>query len=284
MMRMRRETGVVVATALVAAVCLSLPAMAAPARLSHRLWALPGLPAQTELEAYRGAGFDEVVVPVGRAELVGGRTRVSLTPLPEAGLLAGWNVTAMVWVTASGKDSGDAASFASQVKPLLGTLRSDVVLLVTTSWAEGLPAFASAVAGKLGRTVELAMPAGALAAHLPKGGWKGVRAVSVALGNSGTLGFPNSTFQDDITAVDALADRLCQYRVAIPVASRVTPPPGPSPVSLGAIAVAGVATYRPGARGDDLELTRAVDWVVHHWPRGRRSSSSSWTPRGITAT
>jgi hypothetical protein len=260
MIEMRRMTSTVVTIVMLLSVCLAGVALTAPTRLSHRLWALPGLPPQSELDVYRAAGFDEVVVPVGRAELDGGKVRLSLMPLPEAGRLVGWKVTALVMVHASGKATGDAAAFASQVTPVLGTLKSGGILLAATGWAEGIPGFASALASKLGRTVELAMPVGDLAAHLPAGGWKGVQSVAVGLGNPGSLGFPNSTFQDDLTAIDALAGRLCPYRVAIPLASRVTPAPGASGVSLAAIAVAGVATYRPGARGDDLELVKAVDW------------------------
>ena len=51
---------------------------------------------------------------------------------------------------ASDKQTKDCEELImSQVTPLLGTLKSNGVLLATTSWGEGLPAFASAVAGKL---------------------------------------------------------------------------------------------------------------------------------------
>jgi hypothetical protein len=84
--------------------------------------------------------------------------------------------------------------------------------------------------------------------------------VAVALGTPDRLGFPATTRQDDLVALDKLSDRLTGFRAAIVVASRSTPPPGPSGVSLATVAVGGVATYRPGARGDVFRMEKPVDW------------------------
>jgi hypothetical protein len=196
---------------------------------------------------------------VGQLSLTGKTSSLTLDKLPDFAQLSSWNVAALVWVSPSGESSGDAARFVTQLGsvslPAGGSL-----LLAARQWGNGVPAFASAVASRLGRTVELAVPAADLQAHLPVGGWPGVLPVAVALGSPDRLGFPATTRQDDLEALDKLSERLTDFRVAIVVLSRATPPPPSASVSLATVASEGVATYHPGTRGSVFRMEKPVSW------------------------
>jgi hypothetical protein len=232
-----------------------------PRVLTHRVWLLGEVPDAATLTELRAAGVDGLVLPVGNVALANESCRFTLTSLPDLKVLAGWSVTALVWLEGDGKASGDPATFAAQLAPVERSLpgRSGL-LLVAKKFSPGLPAFASGVARRLRRTVELALPAPALAQHVPVGGWEGVDAVAVAFGNPAALGFPQSTIQDDLMAVEALDTSDLPYRAAIVVAPRADPPPGPAGASLSTIAGGETAIYRPGERGDVFQLRKPVDW------------------------
>jgi hypothetical protein len=232
-----------------------------PRALQHRVWLLGRVPDETTLTALRSGGVDGLVLPVGQVQLLDGSSRFTLTPLPDLGALAGWSVTPLVWVEAGGTASGDPTSFSSQVAPVQRMFKGGAALLLaSTRYAPGLVSFATAVARKLGQTVELALPAQDIVQHLPKGGWKEIRAVAVTFGNPSALGFPQTTLQDDLVALDGLDAALVAYRGAIVVAPRSTPAPGPAGVSLASIVGGQTSIYRPGERGDVFQLHKAVDW------------------------
>jgi hypothetical protein len=229
--------------------------------LKHRVWLLNGLPDDATLTALRAAGVRGLVLPVGQVELAGDASRFTLSPLPDLKGLAGWDVTPLVWVEGSGKASGDPDTFAAQLAPVQGSFPGGAgLLLVSKRYSPGVVGLAAGAAKKLRQTVELALPAAELAQHAPRGGWEMIRAVVVAFGNPPALGFPASTLQDDLMALDRLDAGLVPYRVAIVVVPRATPPPGPAGVSLAAIAGAETSVFSPGERGDVFQLRKAVSW------------------------
>ncbi len=253
--------------ALAPAWCLA----ATGSRLSHRVWVLSELPSQGELQDLRSAGVSALAVQVGQLELRGTSSNLTLSKVGDLGSLSGWSVAALVWVDAAAQGQGDAEGFLTQLGPVMRTLPGGgSLLLAARSWSEALPAFATAVAQRLGHTVELAVPAVDLALHLPERGWQGVLPVAVGLGAPDRLGFPATTRQDDIIALDKLAERLVEYRVAVVAVSRATPPPGPRGASLGIVATSGVAEYRPGPRGDVFRLAKPVDWGGTRLEAGRQ--------------
>ena len=259
---------------LVAAVTLLLAAAGAAAEnqrlLKQRVWLLGGVPAESTLAALRAAGVDGLVLPVGRVELGDASSRFALAQLPDLSVLSGWSVTLLVWVEGSGKVSGDPSDFALQFIPLQRGIRgSEGLLLACRGFFPGLAGFATGVAARLGRPVELALPVQDLAQHMPVGGWPSVRPVVVAFGNPSALGFPLSTLQDDLAALDSLEAMRAAYRAAIIVAPSAAPPPGPAGVSLNVLSSAETATFNPGARGNVFRLRRPVDWGGMPLPVGQ---------------
>jgi hypothetical protein len=259
------------ALALVALLSATLARGEAARELTHRVWVLDRLPDEAVLTSLRAAGVDGLVVQVGSVELNGDASRFSLAPLPEARALAGWRVTALVWAEGSGRAPGDPATFAAQLAAVQTSLPGTPgLLLAARQVSPGIVAFAVGVASRLGRRVELALPAQELAHTLPPEGWKNVLPVAVAFGNPPALGFPPSTLQDDLAALDRLDATGLPYRAAIVVAPRATPAPGPSGASLAAVAGGETATYRPGERGDTFVLHKAVNWGGTEVPAGGR--------------
>jgi hypothetical protein len=232
-----------------------------PRALTHRVWLLGELPDAATLTDLRAVGVDGLVLPVGNVELANGSSRFTLTPLPDLKVLAGWSVTPLVWVEGDGKTSGDPATFAAQLAPVQRSLpgRSGL-LLAAKKFSPGVAEFAVGVGKRLRRRVDLALPAPELAQHVPMGGWEGIDAVAVAFGNPSALGFPQSTLQDDLTALEGLDASDLPYRVAIVVSPRADPPPGPAGASLAAVAGGEAAIYRPGDRGDVFQLRKPVNW------------------------
>jgi hypothetical protein len=229
--------------------------------LKHRVWILDGLPDDATLTALRAAGVEGLVLPVGRVELADGASRFTLSPLPDLKGLVGWSVTALVWVEGSGKASGDPDTFAAQLAPVQRSLPGGAgLVLATKGYSAGVVGLAVGAAKRLHQTVELALPAVELARHAPRGGWEGVHAVAVAFGNPPALAFPASTLQDDLMALDGLDGARVPYRVAIVVAPRATPPPGPAGASLADIVGGETSVFEPGERGDVFQLRRAVSW------------------------
>ena len=232
-----------------------------PRRLSHRVWLLGGVPDEGALTNLRAAGVTGVVLPVGRVELGEGSCRFTLAQPADLSALAGWPVTTLVWVEGSGKASGDPESFTTQFTPVQrGVTKSEGLLLVSRRFFPGLSGFATGVAARLHRPVEVALPAQDLTQHLPKGGWPRVRPVAVAFGNPAALGFPASTLQDDLAALDALDETRLPYRVAVVVAPRVEPPPGPGGGSLAMLSSGEAAAFNPGERGSVFRLRKPLDW------------------------
>jgi len=232
-----------------------------PLSLTHRVWLLGGIPDQGTLAVLRAAGVDGVVLPVGSIELGDGGAHFSLAPLPDLKPLAGWSVTGLVWVSGGGRAFGDPATLAAQLVPVQRSLPgSPGLLLAAREPTPGLAAFASGVAEHLRQRLELALPAPALAEAAAQGGWENVHAVAIAFGNPPALGFPPSTLQDDLSALERLDARALAYRVVLVVVPLAEPPPGPGGVSLAVVAGAETAAYRPGARGDTFVLRKPVDW------------------------
>jgi hypothetical protein len=234
---------------------------ATPGHLSQRVWVLGELPQAAEAAALRSAGVTDLAIPVGNVQLHGGASNLTLAPMPDLQALAGWPVAALVWVQGSGSSRGDAAGFVKELAPVMRALPAGShVLLVARQYGEGVPIFARSVAEKTGQPVELAMAVADLAAHLPGEGWVGVLPVAVALGNPDRMGFPATTRQDDMAALDKLQATTSDYRAAIVIASRATPPPAAATVTLATLATGGVTSYRPGARGDIFKVEKPVDW------------------------
>ena len=233
----------------------------AEARLEHRVWLMdPSLTAE-EVSQLRGAGIDGAVVPVGSAEIAQGAARLTLDPLPDPRGLDGWGVVPLVWVRGDGDAAGDAEAFLSQfgVVAKVFRQRAGVVLAAREYWP-GLPRFAGAVAKRLGASVEVAMPAVALAQQLTPGGWPGVLANAVAFGNPTALGFSASTLHDDLHALDSLDDLGVTYRVSLVVLPTVKPPASGGGESLAELARSTVADYQPSQRGDAFILRSSLAW------------------------
>jgi hypothetical protein len=249
------------AVTLLAAAAVAATAAEPPRELTQRVWLLSGVPDAGTLAALRAAGVGGLVVPVGRVEVGDGSSRFTLAPLPDLRALAGWPVTALVWVDGADKASGDPQAFVTQFAPAQrGVPGSPGLLLAARRFFPGLARFAAGVASRLEQTVELAAPAQELAAQLPARGWPRVRLVAVALGHPDALGFPASTGQDDLGALDALDATHVPYRAAIVVAPLARPTPGPTGASLAMLASAETAVYTPGERGDTFRLRAPVDW------------------------
>ena len=100
--------------------------------IKHRVWLLGGLPDEATLTALRAAGVDGLVLPVGQVELTDDASRFTLSPLPDLKPLAGWTVTALLWVEGSGKASGEPGTFAAQFAPVQRSLPGEGGLLLAS--------------------------------------------------------------------------------------------------------------------------------------------------------
>ncbi len=241
-----------------------------PRGLTRRIWLLEGAPPERVLDSLRAGGFDGFVLPVGQVELRDRSSTFALARLPDLASLVGWPLTPLVWVSGSGTASGDPDAFATQFTPVQQGIRGSAgLLLASRSFFPGLAGFAAGVAARLGRPVELALPAQELAQQMPVGGWPRVRPVAISFGNPSALGFPASTLQDDLAALDVLDSKHVPYRAAIVVEPRVEPPPGPAGASLAVLSSTEAATYTPGVRGDAFRLRRSLDWGGTPLPAGQ---------------
>ncbi|MFH1177620.1 MAG: hypothetical protein V1750_09460, partial [Acidobacteriota bacterium] len=229
--------------------------------LTHRVWLLDGVPDEGTMAELRAAGVDALVVPVGEATLAPGSCRLVASTLVQGAIPGGMKVSPAVWVTGSGGSAGDTAAFINQLTPLLHSLAAGgpLVLAARHYW-DGLPAFAGALAKRLGATVEVALALQELRVHLPARGWPGVRVVAIAFGKPAALGFAASTLQDDLDALDWLDSRGLVSRVGVVVVPRASPPPGPEGASLATIALPSVGGYRPAEHGDQITLRLPVSW------------------------
>jgi hypothetical protein len=240
---------------------LAASSLAAERHLGHRVWLLGGVPDAVTVGVLRAAGVQGFCLPAGKVEIGDSMARFQADLPSNLSALSGTTVSAVVWVEGDLRRGGDPARFVVQLGAVEGRLPgSGSLILVAKSFGGGLPEFAMGVAEKLRRPVELALPAAALAAHLPVGGWRGVQPLAVAFGNPPALGLPASTVQDDRLALEAVDSRGVPYRVAIVVAPLTTPAPGPGGGSLAMLTRAGVSAYRPGSRGDVFVLQRSLDW------------------------
>ncbi len=258
MTRARASTHVAVAL-LVAA--FGLASAAAGDRLTQRVWLLHGIPDETTMSTLRAAGIDGLVLPVGELTVANSACRLTLTPLPDLKAISGWPVTPLVWVSGQGDAKGNADTFATELAPLRRLLPGGASLLLAAraTWPGLLP-FAGAVAARGEGSVEVLVPAQSVQhldlSRLPRT----VRLVVVALGNPPALGFPLSTLADELAALELVDAAAVRYRVAVVVAPRVTPSPGPAGASLAAVALPTVADYEPAERGDAFTLRQALDW------------------------
>ena len=228
------------------------------------------MPDESALAALRASGVTGVVLPVGRVELGEGSCGFTLARMPDLSPLAGWPVTALVWVEGSGKASGDPKSSPSSSRRCSAAWPDRKAFSSSLGVSSpGLAGFATGVAARLQRPVELALPVPDLTQHLPPGGWRRVRPIAIAFGNPAALGFPASTLQDDLAALDALDETGVPYRAAVVVAPRVTPPPGPGGGSLAMLSSGEAAAFNPGERGSVFRLRKPLDWAARRWRWGR---------------
>ncbi len=235
--------------------------LAAERQVDHRVWLLAGVPDAGVVARLREANVRSVCLPAGKVTLGDGISHFEADVPSDLGALSGSTIHAVVWVEGELRRSGDPARFAVQLAAIEGKIGTGgSLILVSRRWGEGLVSFAADVARKLHRPVELALPLGELLAHVPEGGWEGVRLVTFCFGNPEALALPSSTTQDDRVGLDSLDVRNVSYRAAIVVLPRVTPPPGPAGASVGMLTRAGVSTFQPGVNGDVFVLRRSLDW------------------------
>lgn len=254
------SAGLIVRAAAASLLAASL-GLAADRQVAHRVWLLAGVPDAGVVSMLRGANVRGFCLPTGKVTLGDGVSHFEADVPSDLGVLSGSTIHAVVWVEGELRRSGDSARFAVQLAAIEGKVGTGgSLILVSRRWGEGLVSFASELAGKLRRPVELALPLGELLAHVPKGGWEGVRPVAFCFGNPEAFALPSSTTKDDLDGLDALDARNVSYRAAIVVLPRVTPPPGPAGASLGMLTRAGVSTFQPGANGDIFVLQRSIDW------------------------
>jgi hypothetical protein len=244
------------------AIALALPGVpAAGEGLTQRVWLLQGVPVDTTLASLRAGGVDGLVLPVGSVAVDGKSCRLTMTPLPDLGPLASWDLTPLVWVAGEGDAAGDAKMFLDEFAPVERLVRGGgpIVLAARAEWP-GLLDFAEAVARRRGGLVEVLLPARD-AARVARGEVSGkVRLLAVALGNPSAMGFPVTTPADDLAALDEIEDAGVPYRVAVVVTPVATPAPGALGSSLAALALPRVAEYRPTERGDAFVLRQRLDW------------------------
>jgi len=227
----------------------------------HRVWLLTGIPSPEELTALRAAGVDGLVVPVGTVRVERTVARFTVAALPELSLLAGWNVSALIWAEGSGRDDGGAADFVSQLAPVTRLLPgSGSVILATRDFWEGLPRFAASAARRMDRSVEVAASVSSLVEGAPASGWRELEVNAVAFGLPQALGFRESTYHDDERNLDRLTGRGTSFRVAVVTGYRVDPPPASRELPLEQLIQREVATFRPGSRGNVFSLRRSLEW------------------------
>ncbi len=230
-------------------------------QVTHRVWLLAGVPDADTVTALRGANVRGFCLPSGKVTLGDGVSHFEADVPSDLGALSGATIHVVVWVEGELRRSGDAARFAVQLAAIEGKVgTSGSLILASRRWGEGLATFATQVAGKVRRQVELALPLGELVAHFPKRGLKGVQPVALCFGNPEALALPSSTTRDDREGLDALDARGISYRAGIVVLPRVTPPPGPAGAALGLLTRPGVSAYQPGSGGDVFVLQRSLDW------------------------
>ncbi len=198
---------------------------------------------------------------VGRGAIGDGTASFVLQPFAGLAPLAPLNVSLAVDVSGEGEASGDAAAFWNQLQPAAKLLpsRGSLILVARALWP-GLPRFAADLAAASGVRVELMAPAGQIAQALPPEGWPGVGLIAVALGTPAAAGFPASTTDDDLAALDALDARGVGYRVAIVVQPLLRPEPGDDPVDLMSLASPSQAAFRRGDHSDLFDLRGALSW------------------------
>lgn len=241
--------------------CLVASTVNAERTLDHRVWLLGAMPDAGTVGVLRAAGVRAFCVPAGKVVIGDATARFEADPPSDLSALGGSGVSAMVWVDGELRRSGDPGRFVVQFGAVEGRLPGGgSLILVAKRYGEGLPEFAMGVAERLHRPVELALPASDLAAHVPAGGWKGIKLLAFAFGNPPALGLPASTVQDDRLALEGLDLKSVAYRVAIVVAPLATPAPGPGGASLASLTRSGVSAYQPGSRGDVFVLERSLDW------------------------
>lgn len=239
----------------------AIAALAGERQVTHRVWLLGGVPDAGVISALRAANVRGFCVPAGKVTLGDGVSHFEADVPSDLGALAGSPIHVAIWVEGELRRGGDPARFAVQLAAIEGKVGTDgSLVLVSRRWGEGLVEFASKVAARVRRPVELALPLGELLAHAPRGGWQGVRPLAFCFGNPEAFALPASTTQDDREGLDALDARHVSYRVAIVVLPRVAPPPGPAGGALAMLAHGGVATFQPGASGDVFVLKRSLDW------------------------
>jgi hypothetical protein len=268
---MRAMTRGATVALLLAALPASFSSPTVDAELTHRVWLLDGVPAESTLAALRSSGVDGLVLPVGRVEVRADSCLLTLNSLGDLKPLAGWDVSPLVWVSGDDDARGDAANFGEEFAPVQRMLggKAPLVLAARTFWA-GLPAFATALAQRAGGGLQVALPIQQLQANLPTGKLGGLRWVAVALGNPQALGFPTSTLADDLAALNTLDAARLDYRVAIVVAPLVSPPPVPAGLSFATLASPLVASFTPGEQGYVFTLRRPLDWGDRRLPANQR--------------
>lgn len=250
-----------VVRAATASLLVAAASLAGERQMAHRVWLLGGIPDAAAVSALRGANVRGFCLPVGKVTLGDGVSHFEADVPSDLGALAGSTLHVVVWVEGELRRSGDPARFAVQLAAIEGKVgRDGSLILASRRWGEGLVEFAVKTAARVRRPVELALPLGELNAHVPDGGWKGVRLVAFCFGNPGAFALPASTTQDDREGLDALDVRNVAYRAAIVVMSRVAPPPGPAGGTLGMLTRSRVSVFEPGAKGDVFVLQRSLDW------------------------
>ncbi len=259
----------VLATFLLGGLLAAAAAAQEPRALSHRVWLLDGVPSSESLALARGLGVDGLVLPLGKVVVTDRRSDLELGQIGAANALAGWRVAGLVWVEGEGEGAGNAESFLAQVAPVRRGLPGGGASLVLAArrFFPGLPRFAAAVARSARERVELVLPVAVLAERLPAQGWPGVLPVAVVFGNPEALGWPPSTIHDDLASLDAVAARAGSFTAAIVVRPLAEPDPKGG-ASLASLASSRLATYRPGARGDEFVLKRPVEWGNSTLPTG----------------
>ncbi len=231
--------------------------------LTHRVWLLSGVPEAGTLTALRAAGVDGLVVPVGRVEVGDGSSRFTLAPLPDLRALAGWPLTVLVWVEGADKASGDAAG---------------VRVAVRAGRSAASPGRRGCCSRRGGSSpVSPASQPGSRPASSRRWSWRRRRRTSPRTSRRGdgrtsarwrspsatpgALGFPASTLQDDLAALDRLDAITTPYRAAIVVApARPTDPGARRRFARDAGGAGRRPCTRPGERGDTFRLRKPVDW------------------------
>lgn len=235
-------------------------ATGAARELEQRVWVHGPVDASI-VTALRAGGITGAVVEVGRGAIGDGTAAFTLQSFADMAPLAPMTISIAVDVTGKGDASGDAAAFWTQLQPAAKLLPSQgsLILAARTLWP-GLPRFATELAAASHVRVEVMAPAEQLAKALPPEGWPGLGVVAVALGTPPAAGFPATTTDDDLAAIDALDALGIEYRVAVVVQPLLRPEPGDDPVDLMPLASPSRAAFRRGDHSDFFELRGALSW------------------------